>query len=163
MIHVSSYDEVYSKLVRRYKERHSDMIGFADKMNKLTSEGKMWEEAVLHFALELGIEVPEIIKLVESGKSQEEAIRIISRDLEAERQVRDTYKPTRTSSVQKYEPPPSLWWYLVPLFFGLLGGIAGYVGVKNQDKGMANNLLNLGIIMTVVDIAITYFAFFIWL
>ena len=161
---VSRFDEIYSKPLIKYRETHQDSIdGLSNRLNQLTNTGKTWEEAVLHFALELEIEIPEIKTLIESGKSQDEAIHIISKDLETERQVKDIYRPSRASSVQRYEPSPSLWWYLVPLFFGLLGGIVGYVGVKNEDKGMANNLLNLGIIMTVVDIAITYFAFFIWL
>ena len=161
---MSRFDEIYSKLLIKYRETHQDSIdGLSNRLNQLTNIGKTWEEAVLQYALELGIELPEIKTLIESGKSKEEAIHIVSRDLEAERQIRDIYRPSKTSSVQKYEPSPSLWWYLVPLFFGLLGGIVGYVGVKNEDKGMANNLLNLGIIMTVIDIGISYFIFYIWL
>ena len=45
---------------------------------------------------------------------------------------------------------PSILWYLVPFFFGILGGIVAYIGVKNDDKEMANNLLILGIIWTII-------------
>jgi len=77
------------------------MSGFADRMNKLTSEGKAWEEAVLHFALELGIEVPEIKQLIESGKSPDEATRTVSDSLTTERRISDfrssLYRFTNTS------------------------------------------------------------------
>jgi len=138
------------------------MNGFADRMNKLTSEGKAWEEAILQFALELGIEVPEIKTLMESGKSYDEATRIVSNGFARERQL-SAYRSERWS-LREYRPSPSSLWYLVPFFFGLLGGIVGYVGVKSEDKGLANNLLNLGIIMTtVIDVGISYFIFFVWL
>lgn len=39
-------------------------------------------------------------------------------------------------------------WYLVPFFFGILGGIVGYVAVKDRDEDMAARLLWFGIIMT---------------
>ena len=42
---------------------------------------------------------------------------------------------------------PSSAWYLVPIFFSILGGIIGYVAVKDEDKGMANDLLGVGIVM----------------
>jgi len=47
---------------------------------------------------------------------------------------------------------PSAAWYLVPLLLGLLGGIIGYFAVKDQNRDMANSLLNVGIIMTFIDI-----------
>ena len=41
-------------------------------------------------------------------------------------------------------------WYLVPLILGIIGGIIGYIVIKDDDKKMATNLLIIGIIMTVV-------------
>lgn len=49
---------------------------------------------------------------------------------------------------------PSNGWYLVPLFFGLIGGILGYIAVKDDDNDMANTLLLLGFISSVVSIII---------
>ena len=52
---------------------------------------------------------------------------------------------------------PSILWYLIPLFFGILGGIVAYVGVKDDDKEMANNLLLFGIIWTLILIGIYFY------
>ena len=60
------------------------MDGFSYRMNQLTNAGKSLEEAVLYLALELGIEIPEVEALVESGKSQEDAIRKTAIDLARE-------------------------------------------------------------------------------
>ena len=49
---------------------------------------------------------------------------------------------------------PCILWYLVPLFFGILGGIVAYIGVKDDDKEMANNLLIFGIVWTIILIGI---------
>jgi len=49
---------------------------------------------------------------------------------------------------------PGILWYLIPLFFGILGGIVAYIGVKDDDKEMANNLLIFGIVWTIVLIGI---------
>jgi hypothetical protein len=45
---------------------------------------------------------------------------------------------------------PSFLWYLVPFFFGILGGIVGYVAVKDKDENMALGLLLFGIFWTVI-------------
>ncbi|MCR3907093.1 MAG: PCI domain-containing protein [Tenericutes bacterium] len=62
-----------------------------------------------------------------------------------------TYVPQRTFSKN---PNPSSGWYLVPLFFGLLGGIFGYTAVKNDDPDMANTLLWVGILSSVIGLII---------
>ncbi|HKZ95104.1 MAG TPA: hypothetical protein VJ249_11080 [Candidatus Bathyarchaeia archaeon] len=53
---------------------------------------------------------------------------------------------------------PSLLWYLVPFFFGILGGIVAYVAVKDRDEGMAFGLLVFGLIWTVVEVILYYAA-----
>ena len=45
---------------------------------------------------------------------------------------------------------PTLLWYLVPFFFGILGGLVGYVGTKDEDKDMANGLLLFGAIWSII-------------
>lgn len=47
---------------------------------------------------------------------------------------------------------PSKAWYLVPLLFGLLGGIVGYLAVKDDDKKMAKSLLIAGIIISFIPV-----------
>jgi len=53
---------------------------------------------------------------------------------------------------------PSPIWYLVPFFFGVLGGIVGYVAVKDKDENMAFGLLLFGIIWTVIGVILYFFA-----
>jgi hypothetical protein len=45
---------------------------------------------------------------------------------------------------------PSKWWYLLPIFFGILGGIAAYLLLQDKDKKFGKRLIIIGIIMTVV-------------
>jgi hypothetical protein len=53
---------------------------------------------------------------------------------------------------------PTLLWYLVPFFFGILGGIVGYVGTKDEDKGMADGLLLFGALWSIILYGIYWFA-----
>ena len=61
---------------------------------------------------------------------------------------------SRPSRFEESELPltqrPTSLWYLVPFFFGILGGIVGYVAVKDEDKEMANSLLAFGILWSII-------------
>lgn len=63
--------------------------------------------------------------------------------------------PSHKSSEQHYEKPSGIW-YLLPLFLGFIGALIGYVGVRDRDRDMANNILLLGIAITVLGV------FFVW-
>jgi RNA polymerase subunit RPABC4/transcription elongation factor Spt4 len=43
-------------------------------------------------------------------------------------------------------------WYLLPVFFSILGGIIGYVGVKERDSEKAGSILACGILIFVVEV-----------
>jgi hypothetical protein len=59
-----------------------------------------------------------------------------------------------------YEKPSNAW-YFAPIFLGLLGGLIGYIAVKDDDREMAKNLLYLGIGMTFINIIILW-GFYSW-
>lgn len=48
-------------------------------------------------------------------------------------------------------------WYLLPLFFSILGGIIGYVGVNNRNSGKARNILACGAIVFVLEVVFLLF------
>ena len=46
----------------------------------------------------------------------------------------------------------SRWWYLVPIFFGLIGGIIAYFAIRKDDPQKAKKCLWVGIILTVINV-----------
>ena len=54
----------------------------------------------------------------------------------------------------------SNWWFLLPLFFGIIGGVIAYFVLRNNDPKKAKNCLYVGIIMVVVGIMIIGLAVF---
>ena len=48
----------------------------------------------------------------------------------------------------------SRWWYLVPIFFGLIGGIIAYFAIRRDDPQKAKKCLWVGIILTVINIIV---------
>ena len=45
-------------------------------------------------------------------------------------------------------------WYLLPIFFGLVGGMALFFVLKDEDRQLAKNGVKLGAILTIVPILI---------
>jgi len=61
--------------------------------------------------------------------------------------------PAQALSVQTAETPPnktSAAWWLLPIFMAWVGGLIGWLVVKEDNKGKAKGLLVLGIVMTFV-------------
>ena len=48
----------------------------------------------------------------------------------------------------------SRWWYLVPIFFGLIGGIIAYFAIRRDDPQKAKKCLWVGIILTAINIMV---------
>ena len=46
----------------------------------------------------------------------------------------------------------SAWWYLLPLLFGIIGGVIAYFVIKQDDPIKAKNCLKLGLILLIIDI-----------
>lgn len=49
------------------------------------------------------------------------------------------------------------WWYLLPIFFSIIGGVIAYFVLKEDDPKLAKNCLILGIIITAVGFFIGFF------
>ena len=48
----------------------------------------------------------------------------------------------------------SKWWYLLPIFLGIVGGLVAWFALKNDDRKLAKHCLILGIILDVIEIII---------
>ena len=48
----------------------------------------------------------------------------------------------------------SRWWYLVPIFFGLIGGIIAYFAIRRDDPQKAKKCLWVGILLTVINVIV---------
>ena len=49
----------------------------------------------------------------------------------------------------------SAWWYLAPIFLGIIGGLIAYFVLKKDDAKLAKNCLIVGVIMVVFGLVIT--------
>ena len=50
------------------------------------------------------------------------------------------------------EKTRSNWWFLLPIFVGLIGGIIAYFVLRQDDPNKAKNCLYLGIILAIIGI-----------
>ena len=50
------------------------------------------------------------------------------------------------------EKPRSNWWFLLPIFMGIIGGIIAYFVLRNDDPKKAKNCLYLGLALMVIGI-----------
>lgn len=55
------------------------------------------------------------------------------------------------------EKQRSNWWYLLPIFLGIIGGIIAYFVLRNDDRKKAKKCLYLGLILLAVGILIDVF------
>jgi len=52
------------------------------------------------------------------------------------------------------ERPRSNWWFLLPIFLGLIGGVIAYFVLRHDDPRKAKNCLYLAIALAIIGIAI---------
>ena len=70
--------------------------------------------------------------------------------------VHDLHECMPESESPIYNVGPSNLWYLVPFFFGIIGGLIAYVGTKDEDRDMATNLLVFGLFWSLILAFITW-------
>ena len=73
--------------------------------------------------------------------------------------IEEVYEDPNSSTEQKENEnkKASLLWYLLPIFLGIIGGIAGYIILKDHDKKMAKNVLIIGFVLLILSIGLTVF------
>ena len=52
------------------------------------------------------------------------------------------------------ERPRSNFWFLLPIFLGLIGGIIAYFVLRQDDPKKAKNCLYLGIVLAIIGMMI---------
>ena len=52
------------------------------------------------------------------------------------------------------EKPRSNWWFLLPIFLGLIGGVIAYFVLRNDDPRKAKNCLYLSIVLAGIGIVL---------
>ncbi|RDJ31081.1 MAG: hypothetical protein DWQ18_04160 [Crenarchaeota archaeon] len=58
------------------------------------------------------------------------------------------------------EKPRSNWWYMLPIFLGLIGGVIAYFVIRKDDPRKAKNCLFIGIGFAIIGIILNIlFAF----
>ena len=55
------------------------------------------------------------------------------------------------------EKPRSNWWYLVPIFLGIIGGIIAYFALRKDDCEKAKKCMYLGLILLAVGFLLEIF------
>ena len=48
----------------------------------------------------------------------------------------------------------SNWWYLLPIFFGIIGGLIAYFAIRKDDRDKAKKCIYLGLILLAVGIIV---------
>ena len=48
----------------------------------------------------------------------------------------------------------SNWWYLVPIFLGIIGGIIAYFALRNDDRQKAKKCLYIGLVLFAIGIIV---------
>jgi len=52
----------------------------------------------------------------------------------------------------KPEKQRSNWWYILPIFFGVIGGIIAYFAIRKDDRTKAKKCLYLGLILGTIGV-----------
>lgn len=133
-----------SKVVDEELKKYSAAI---ERLSVFFAEGRINEQSYLISVRKL----EERIKRLEETKE--------SPDIE-QTSVENLRQSREPSFV---EESPTALWYLIPFFFGLIGGFVAYIGVKDRDESMATNLLVFGIVWSLIMSLIAWVWWSAWL
>jgi len=143
-----------SGILQAYEKKGQGLAEFSNAVTSLMELGMSRERALVHMALENNIEIEEVKELEKRGLSREEASKEFVEKLKT---MQELYASTASEPVKM---SPSAFWYLLPLFLGLVGGLIAYVYVRDDDPDMAKDLFLIGVIPTVVIIILGWILFF---
>lgn len=140
------------------KRRIYDLVGLVKPLIRKEAMGKEMEDPLK--ILQIRYAKGEITK--EQYEEMKKTLELDSTGLVGTEMPSIEVEPTSRPSYSTHLEKPSGLWYLVPFFFGIIGGLVGYAAVKNEDPDMATSLLICGIFMTFVAF-IVLLVFYSWL
>jgi hypothetical protein len=129
---VNKFNEYIDHQISEYK-------GKIENLSLLFADGKIGEQSYVNSVKALE---QKIDKLNQSKANP----------LTSPKYLNSFFEESESVAMEK----PSAFWYLVPFFFAILGGVVAYVGTKDRDKGMANRLLIFGILWSVFEPILVY-------
>jgi len=129
---INKFNEYTDQKIREYK-------GKIENLSLLFADGKIGEQSYVNSVKALEQKMDNL------SKSKKNAL-VSPKYLYG-------FEESETVVVER----PSAFWYLVPFFFAVLGGVVAYVGTKDRDKGMANRLLIFGILWSIFEPILVYF------
>lgn len=138
-------------------------MGFTSKEVK-----ELDEESIAEIRVILRDQHKEDLRAFEAGEiTQEEFDKRKRRIAKKLKKIRRMEAPPKTPSLfdeseivktpRKRPIPrskPSNWWYLVPIFFNIFGGIIAYYAVRKDDYKKARNMLDMGGLMLLIVVVI---------
>jgi len=120
-------------------------IGFED----LANEVKLPTKLVLYLVKNLILE-----RKIDGQIDKINNVLVINSQQTFDNNLRKDYEIKE--SVMDMRSRPSGGWYLMPLLFGFIGGLIGYLVVNNDDNDMAGNLFWLGVAVSFFEVLIIW-------
>ena len=61
---------------------------------------------------------------------------------------------TKNFKVMYPEKQRSNWWYILPILFGIIGGIIAYFAIRKDDRQKAKKCLYIGLVLYAIGIIV---------